>query len=890
MRRKQVLLLLAVTVLLAACGDVSELAPMPSVQLATVAASDKPVMIRFAVWDWQQASYADLIQAFEDANPDVLVQLVSINESLGLDPTGEGAWPDDWRLRLSAVADVVNQPVGSGMIEAGLVRDLVPFIDADSNFQPEDFYPGMLESYQWKGSIWTLPTKANFRLIFYDKHAFDEANVPYPEPGWTWDDFVTKAMALTLRQEDQVVRWGFVEPSFDPLSFIHGRVGQMFDDITDPPTFCFDQPEVIQAISWYSDLYLGEQVMPYLESGSMAETLIDGGQAAMWADASVLWWSYSQGRQIGTVPFPVDTSDARTTRMWVDGMYMSAGTSHPDAAWRWMSFLSRQPIIGQWSIGGQWLPARRSVAESTSFWDELDKELAGSLQYAVDHSYVTSWGVVAGYQAFYQAMAAILRGEKSVEEALAQAQVEAQAELQEELVRRAEATPVPTFVVPSGEEQAPIREEVTTISFISGPSSSELQRYRELAKQFHEMHPDLVVEVNASPLSDLSDLQGLAHTADCFLGYPSLENPANRAALLALEPLLDAGPSFPIADFYPLVLEQFTRQGQLWGLPAEVMPYVVEYNVDLFDAAGVDHPALDWTTDDFLKLAVTLTQSKGEEKQYGFVPEVYEGNILPLILERLGASPVNRSVTPPALSFNDPATVEAMRWYVDLATAYGVRPVFVTDFDQLTAGSSFDVERQLLIDQGRAAMWTNRELAADLQDRNGLNVGVAPLPVMPGSTSGGYLTASGYFISAQVQDPQVCWQWIAFLTGQSEIVRGLPARRSVAESDKYRQQVGDERAAAYLASVAGLKRPFQIFSDEPWLRGATYWLFQAYGQALVGEASVEEALDTAQGMADNYRDCVTARDAFSDREQWQACLEKTDPTLPDFLLGQGNEE
>ena len=116
----------------------------------------------------------------------------------------------------------------------------------------------------------------------------------------------------------------------------------------------------------------------------------------------------------------------------------------------------------------------------------------------------------------------------------------------------------------------------------------------------------------------------------------------------------------------------------------------------------------------------------------------------------------------------------------------------------------------------------------------------------------------------------------------------LPARRSVAESQAYRRQAGDERAAAYLASVAGSGRSSirQILSQQPWLRGATYWLFQAYVQVLNGEAGAEAALNAAQGKADEYRTCVIARDAFYHQEEWQTCLKEVDPTLPDFLFGE----
>ena len=79
---------------------------------------------------------------------------------------------------------------------------------------------------------------------------------------------------------------------------------------------------------------------------------------------------------------------------------------------------------------------------------------------------------------------------------------------------------------------------------------------------------------------------------------------------------------------------------------------------------------------------------------------------------------------------------------------------------------------------------------------------------------------------------------------------------------------------------------FQAFSEEDWLGGALFWLGQAYGQVIDGEATVEEALDTAQQMADDYRACIIAAGDASE-DTWQACVQEIDPTLPSFLFGAG---
>ena len=116
----------------------------------------------------------------------------------------------------------------------------------------------------------------------------------------------------------------------------------------------------------------------------------------------------------------------------------------------------------------------------------------------------------------------------------------------------------------------------------------------------------------------------------------------------------------------------------------------------------------------------------------------------------------------------------------------------------------------------------------------------------------------------------------------------MPARRSIAESDAYRQQVGAEWAAVYQASVTGAEHAsvFDILTGQGWLSGGMYWLGRAYSQVVAGEASVEEALNDAQRISDDYRACVVLNDAISDPDKWQACLLEADPSLPAFLFGQ----
>ena len=904
MRKKLLFVMLIVSLLLAACAKKEEApvstpvpatpvpaTPVPATPVpATPEAGQEPTTVLFAVGDFERPLYESLIEPFEEANPDIHVRLVSINEILELDLVG-GEAPDDTWQRLASRADVINGGAGRETVQQGLIRDLTPLIQADPNFQRDDFYPGALESNQWDGGTWSLPTRVMFDLIYYDKDAFDEASVSYPEPGWSWDDFLAKAEALTAREGGKVTRWGFVQPSPVHLPFIEGRVGPLIDQTTDPPTPRFDQPKVAEAVRWYVDLYLKEEIMPFFEEEegalvSKEQALVESGDAPMWHEPSALWAYRKEQGNRGVVPYPVDAPDSRTTLITTQDMSMSAGTAHPDAAWRWMDFLSRQDTSRQGPLV-RFLPARRSVAESIGFWDEMDEELADALRYAIDHGYVSQ--TTTGYDAFFEALEAALSGEKPVEDALAEAQAQAEADIQETQAGQAEATPVPTVVVAAPEAEEPAGEGAVTIIFNAGVGVLSAQAYRDAAQQFHEAHPDIQVEIQMPDLTDTSiSMQSVAESSDCFQWVPDIQNPENQAAILGLKPFLDADPSFTTDDFYPSVLERFTWQGQLWGLPVELQPYIIEYNKDLLEAARVDDPALDWTTDDFVELAAALTQGEGEDKQYGFVPQFFEVNDLLLLIEPRGARLVDESADPPTLTLNDPATVEAVRWYAGLSTESEVKPILLADIaDYLAEANAIFIEREALISEGRAAMWTYVGASAQGGDRDQLNIGVAPLPAgIHGASGSG--TATGYFVSAQTEARQACWQWITFLTEQLGLTQGLPARRSVAESDAYRQQVGAERAVVYLASVAGAEHAsvFDILTGQGWLTGGMYWLGRAYSQVAAGETSVEEALNAAQRMFDDYRACVVVNDAISDQDEWTACLLEADPTLPAFLFGQ----
>ncbi len=857
------------------------------------------IILQMAVYDWERGNYRDLVDTFEAENPDIEIKMVSVEETLGLESGGIGEWPEDGARRLVGAADVITtNAIGGARAQKELLLDLRPLMDADAGFSEDDFYPNALEFFSSDGGIFGLPSYINFTLLFYQKDMFDEAGVPYPEVGWTWDDFLAAARATTQSEGDDVGQWGFVQPGISPTEFVLPRVGPLVDTSTEPPTPQIDRPDVAEAVTWFADLYITHEVAPILdqpepdEDGSYVPAgydLINNGQAAIWPEWSGAWEWRGSDMDLGVVPFPVEAPDDQTTQMFVNGYVLSAGTRHPEAAWRWLDFLSRQEVGGGFG-GDTSIPARRSIAESSGFWDNVDPELGEALHYALDHSFFLDY--TPGYGAFYDAVRDIINEKIPVEDALADAQVAAETEIAEaDIEQDEEGDGDSEEVVVSAPEVEEVPEDAITITFVAGSGPGGLQPYRDLAQTFREEHPDIVIELETPDFgSGIITLHDIAATTDCLQWFGGITSAEDQAALLSMEPFLDADPNLSKDDFYPQILAAVTKQGQLWGLPAEMNVPVIRYTKALFDEAGVPYPEAGWTVEDFLTAAVALTSSDDlETKQYGIVPQEFEINDVTNFLERLNAKILDESEDPPKLSLTHPDTVEAMRWITNLTTEFGVKPTFMTKMGGSFSGSE---ERKTLIENGRAAMWSDQGFQSFPEiSLDGLDVGVAPLP----AGSDGTVTASSfittYFISANTEQRQACWDWITFLSEQSLTLgygNMVPARRTVAESEAYAQQIGAEFAAANLASVEDITGPsasLSLSSKASWLNlGYSWWLSYAYDQILKEEVPVEEALAEVQEKADAYRTCIIERDGLEDQNIQRICLGEADDEVPSFFI------
>ena len=144
--------------------------------------------------------------------------------------------------------------------------------------------------------------------------------------------------------------------------------------------------------------------------------------------------------------------------------------------------------------------------------------------------------------------------------------------------------------------------------------------WQALTDGYTAAHPNVTIEMTDLGSSDYmtqlaTQLAGGNGELD-VLSIKDIPGYSNLINLGMLEPMNDKLTT-PTADFGG-VLEQLTAEdGNFYAVPFRSDFWVVYYNKDLFDAAGVDYPTNDMTMEDYDALARRMTSGEGADKVYG---------------------------------------------------------------------------------------------------------------------------------------------------------------------------------------------------------------------------------------------------------------------------------
>lgn len=824
------------------------------------------VPITFAANEYTLPAYQALAGTFNATHPAIRVVIVDLSHVHG---NWRGFVPSP--ATLNELASSVDTfllpesilPVG---LESRALLDLTPLAESDPALDAGDFFPGILDHFRRQGRLWGLPAGVGANLIFYNKGLFDRAGVPYPTPGWTWQQFLDTAVSLTAG-EGSNIQYGFVEAwgRQGVISFIQAHGGDLLDRDAVYPTPTLDDPLVAEAVQWYVDLALEHGVSPAPGDlrGAIPHDLVVDNRAAMWTDILSNWAAMSARLRsgVGIAPFPEDPAAANPVSL--TGYFVSAGTAHPQACWEWLSFLTRQHVVHESS---ETLPTRRSVLEASAYFARMDEANRAAIRYALEHPAppLTAYDV-AVMRPLFEALDAVYAGRATAEQALANAQAKAEEEIAYVV---AEATVAPTAPpvrpVPSPTPQGGAIEVTFSI-----PDDLDAASYQAWADEFNRARPEIRVTVSGGGPTSFGDVSG---ASDCFV-WPTFSRPADwQQHAISLQPFVDAASADPLDEFYPQSLSGARVGDELWAFPLYVAPEILYFNRDLFDLAGLPYPAGAWTWDDLAAAAARLTVGEGEGRQYGFAPSASGAPEALILLAQRGASPAGDAAGIPAPSFHTQAAVEALSWYAGLAPSM---PSLWAEADSYAAAA----ERAALIRAGRVAMWTGTSWGGGPEGDLYGNFAAGAMPLPADRRTATVFDTWAAYISAYSPNPAACWQWLAYLGDHLSEGPGVPARRSVAEGMPIEST--DVERIASLASMDYEPVHLDRWRDRSRWTGWVYpWFQQAVRAVLAGERSASEELESVQGQAEEFLACLKGGEAILDEGKARACALEIDPEYP----------
>jgi ABC-type glycerol-3-phosphate transport system substrate-binding protein len=812
-----------------------------------------------------QPAYERLIQQFQEDTPHIQVQYIPLS-------------PQQAALSLreqAALADILLLEGWPPTPEAAAVfRDLSPLMAADFAFQANDFWPGLMDACQAAGVQVGLPFRANASLIFFDKAAFDAAGLPYPEPGWSWEDFRQAAQALTVSEGGQTSRYGFADGG-NPLGllapFVDGLIAQSGDRL--------DGQRIAAELEWYVTLV--EENAISSESGDP----LNARRAAIWIGSQfgLAAARAALGDSLGVAPFPTaaGTSSAGTPASnpaSAGCALISAGSAHSQAAWRWVDYLSRQSLAATGLLPAA--PARPSAAESHAYWAQMETETAVAIRHALEHGWYRR-AEMPELAAVGEALAAALRGD---------------ATLAESLPSTVEIQPTAPPPTPDSEPVAVATPRVTptpdanviVIEYDASPHDNR-EAVIALAQAFNESQDRIRVNVTTHPLLPQGGTMiEYAAESDCFMHGIRATYLAEQHgdeffdAYYSLSPLLDAEEAAFRDDFTQMSrwMEINTVNGELYALPVAIHPVVLRYNRDLLDELGVAPPTADWTVEEFW----ALVQEAGSGSAYGLVATEGLQPIELLTFVPGAAYYFDLDTRPVRPKFTDPAVVGALTFLGEMAEAGVLYPNTqwasrrTWEEDRQAASQGYSIFRF-----GRAAVW-GHQIGSWGGDGVALTFAVAPYPQR---TLPNYFTQEGtgspqmLYISRRSPDPTACWEWFKFLTAQPELFLGLPVRQSIRESAAWRETVGEEMAIT-LETMIFRPRARDSLPDD-FGSGWEFWTYQTWwADALLSVFEGEEpslALAESQQRAEAFYICYAALEEPIAFSQAQACARQSDPNF-----------
>lgn len=328
--------------------------------IAVPAVSQDEVILRFGMYESYREinpnGWESFINSFVANDPQVgAIQFLEFQQAPGSTTTYED------------FLQSVDCSFASGMSDPINFLDIYPLLRSDINYDDNDFVTGVFQQLQIDNAIYGYPIEINPEVLVYDPDLFNTTGTqPPPLGNWSMPSFLDTLQQLHSTLPAEVAPLSpyglqIARPSYLQMLIITAG-GAPFDYRTHPPAINFSDEATISAIEQVLNLAI-DGIIDYrqiIHNRTVSMPDFSFNRAAIYT--TVLGPGQFISR-IGSVS-PLETTLFPTGEMQlpvqyqIRAAYISRNTLIPEACYRWIDALSRQPdlIVG--------MPARQSLFDN----------------------------------------------------------------------------------------------------------------------------------------------------------------------------------------------------------------------------------------------------------------------------------------------------------------------------------------------------------------------------------------------------------------------------------------------------------------------------------------------------------------------------------------------
>jgi multiple sugar transport system substrate-binding protein len=177
----------------AAADNANEKEQQQQSAVAEATENAEPVTLKWAIWDKDSTAYWQaLVDAYAEVAPNVTIEMVDLGSTdymtvLATELSGSGSDFD--------VVTIKDVPGYATLVQKNAIASLDDYIDADGIDLSK--YAGATDQITVDGSLYELPFRNDFWVLFYNKDLFDAAGVDYPTNDMTFDEYDALAREMT---------------------------------------------------------------------------------------------------------------------------------------------------------------------------------------------------------------------------------------------------------------------------------------------------------------------------------------------------------------------------------------------------------------------------------------------------------------------------------------------------------------------------------------------------------------------------------------------------------------------------------------------------------------------------------------------------------------------